>query len=220
MNVFYYSYYPYANPAMRIVKHPNNPNCDAITGVKYRMYYASKCTLRAPHYSSYKEILDVCYEAMDSAIYEVDVKANPTGFIVDNVEIFPSKHFYGATNIADGIYIIDDNHFFVKSLEGWEHFNRWIDAFEYCKNHNRASIMYLDGIDSRYPIQDMQKTTDYYYNVMESLAYARAIDIIDSGELYEYPERERLHCGLNTIYDSRVVEYVTTILSRKTSKIL
>jgi hypothetical protein len=45
----------------------------------------------------------------------LDLKKMPESYVDDyyQVKVYPKKHFYGATNTLDGIYVVDSKHYIV-----------------------------------------------------------------------------------------------------------
>lgn len=120
MKLHYYSYYPYKDPNCRI---EDTPEGDMFTQ-PFRLYKSAEC-YSLTDFKSEEDFINACYEAMDRPECRiVDYReGEPYKDTKYGVEVIPAKHFYGATNVADGVFVTERGqtigvlHFYVKLLD-------------------------------------------------------------------------------------------------------
>ena len=130
MELIYYSYYPYEDPDYRIVKDEDGND---LCAQPFRLYKAAVCKSLID-FQSEEDFVLACFEAMDSP--DCRIKGYQTGKPYKDsdfgVEVFPTKHFYGCTNSADGVYCINHTNY-VKShkLEAYSWRNALLKVYNF-----------------------------------------------------------------------------------------
>lgn len=149
MKCIYYSKYPWqANDFKKVdaQKHGCNWSGDALD-MPFRLYKAAVC--ESEHKDPF-EMVDDLFEALDMPF--LDNRNEPFKVAYNGLEfdVKPTKHYYGATNEADGVFEIDGIYYIVYSnVTLW--FKDWESAVRRAAMFENNSRYYLRGIDYTKP---------------------------------------------------------------------
>ena len=148
MKCIYYSKYSHAADDRKIVDaktHGCNWTGDAMD-MPFRLYKAAEC--ESDHENPVKMVEDL-FDALDMP--RVDDKSKPFKvFYNKEINVVPTKHYYGATNEVDGVYEIDGV-YYVVFYDHIAKFYNWYSAVHKVAKFGRNASYYLRGIDFKKP---------------------------------------------------------------------
>ena len=128
MKLTYYSCYPYNDPKFKIVEDKDGND---LFDLPFRLYRAANCHTMSANINSNEEFIMACYEAMDRPDAKGFNSKKP--YTDDDITVYPTKMFYGATNTRDGVYAVESpkcgpTRYYIVTSDGVIECPNWYDA--------------------------------------------------------------------------------------------
>lgn len=121
MKLEYYSVYPYKAEDFK----RGHDECGSYYDMPFRLYHAATCEGIGNSISQF--ILD-CWEVMDMPSCKgIDNIHQP--YMLDGINVIPTKHFYGATNSCDGVYVINNKYYIIDYSCDVKEYSSFEEAF-------------------------------------------------------------------------------------------
>ena len=146
MELIYYSYYPYKDPNKVLVKDENGND---LWAQPFRLYKAAVCKSLID-FQSEEDFIRACFEAMDSPEYRIQNYKKGKSYKDGDygVEVIPTRHFYGATNDYDGVFVITrqpNKGYYVMLIRGLKEEQSWqhavVTTYRYHSNHYATKLV-------------------------------------------------------------------------------
>lgn len=128
MKSIYYSAYPYKAKDFKKVD-ASEHGCKwrgTALDMPFRLYKSAIC--ETTKVLTEVEFVNELWEVLDMPNYK-GVKDITKKYKLNDINVIPLEHFYGATNSNDGVYVIN-NHFYTIATDGVKIHESWEDAFD------------------------------------------------------------------------------------------